>query len=155
MDEDLLLEKAMQRAYRLLARRARSAKELRAGLKGKGFGEPILSKVTAKLAGLHYLDDESFALQWARNLAVNKLYGNRRIELSLREKGIPEALIEKALDEARQEISEPEAAKKLIKKKTENSESAPMDMKEKRRLYQRLLGKGFTQDVIAELLRGI
>ena len=97
-------EKAKQRAFRLLAMRARSEKELRAKLKEKGFDESTVEEVAARLRELNYLDDESFARQWARNLAVNKLFGNRRIEASLEEKGISRPLIREVLTEAREEL---------------------------------------------------
>ena len=107
-------EKAKQRAFRLLAMRARSEKELRAKLREKGFDESVVEEVTARLRELNYLDDESFARQWARNLAVNKLLGNRRIEASLMEKGIPQPLIRQVLSEVRKELAEWEAVILLI-----------------------------------------
>jgi len=42
-----------------------------------------VKEVIARLIELKYLDDESFTSQWVQNLAVNRLYGNRRIEVSL------------------------------------------------------------------------
>ncbi len=65
MKEELLHEKAKQRAFRLLAIRARSEKELRSKLKEKGYDESIVGGVTARLRELRYLDDESFSL-WNR-----------------------------------------------------------------------------------------
>ena len=88
MKEAPLHEKAKQRAFRLLAMRARSEKELRSKLREKGFDESVVEAVASRLRELNYLNDESFAREWARNLAVNKLFGNRRIEASLMEKGV-------------------------------------------------------------------
>ena len=144
-------EKAKQRAFRLLAMRARSEKELRAKLKEKGFDESVVEEVTARLRELNYLDDESFARQWARNLAVNKLYGNRRIEASLLEKGIPQPLIRQVLTEVREELTEREAVILLIRKKADNG-TAKMDDREKRRLIQRLMGKGFPPGLVFGIL---
>src|SRR5512136_1087022 len=117
MEEDPLYEKAKQRAFRLLAVRARSEKELRTKLKERGFDESVVGVVIARLRELKYLDDESFAREWARNLAVNRLLGNRRIEESLREKGIPRELIEQVIIEVREELSEHKALRELIRKK--------------------------------------
>ncbi len=144
-------EKAKQRAFRLLAMRARSEKELRAKLKEKGFDESVVEEVAARLRELNYLDDESFARQWAWNLAVNKLFGNRRIEASLLEKGIPQPLIRQVLTEVRKELTEREAAVLLIRKKVDNG-AANMDDREKRRLAQRLLGKGFPPRLVFDIL---
>ena len=144
-------EKAKQRAFRLLAMRARSEKELRAKLKEKGFDESIVEEVAARLRELNYLDDESFARQWARNLAVNKLFGNRRIEASLVEKGIPQPLIRQVLNEAREELTEQEAVILLIRKRLDSG-ARKVDEKERRRLAQSLMGKGFPPGLIFEIL---
>lgn len=149
---DSLQEKAKQRAFRLLAVRARSEKELRLRLKEKGFDETIVGEVAARLLELKVLDDESFAVQWARNLGVNKLFGNRKIALSLREKGIPPPLIEKAIEEVRREISEADAVLTLIRKKGKYSDIMKMDSGGKRRLAASLMGKGFPPDLIFDRL---
>ena len=145
-------EKAKQRAFRLLAMRPRSEKEMRAKLKEKGFEESVIGEVAARLRELNYLDDESFARQWARNLAVNKLYGNRRIEASLVEKGIPQPLIRQVLTEVREELSEREAVILLIRKKVDNG-AGNMDDREKRRLAQSLMGKGFPPGLVFDILK--
>jgi regulatory protein len=154
-EADEAFGKALHKAYRFLALRARSERELRDKLLEKGFAESVINKVITKLADLKYLDDNSFAGQWARNLAVNKLYGNRRIKLSLREKGIPQAAIDQAIEEARMELSERVAVEKLIQKKTGRRKSVDMDIREKHRLYQWLVGKGFPVDLIYERLKDL
>ena len=152
MEENLLHEKAKQRAVRLLAARARSEKELRSQLKERGFDESVVGTVTARLLELKYLDDESFARQWARNLAVNRLLGNRRIEASLREKGIQRALIEQVMTEVREEFSEREAIRALIRKK-ERKSTITMDYREKGRIARSLMGKGFPPDLIFDMIK--
>ena len=151
MEENLLYEKAKQKAFRLLAMRARSEKELRSKLKERGFNESVVEAVAARLRELKYLDDESFARQWAHNLAVNRLLGNKRIEASLREKGVPRALTEQVITEVREEISEQETMRALIRKKEEKS-SIKMDEREKRRLARSLMVKGFPPDLIFDML---
>ncbi len=151
MEENLLYEKAKQKAFRLLAMRARSEKELRSKLKERGFNESVVEAVAARLRELKYLDDESFARQWAHNLAVNRLLGNKRIEASLREKGVPRALTEQVITEVREEISEQEAMRALIRKKEEKS-TIKMDEREKRRLARSLMVKGFPPDLIFDML---
>jgi len=154
-EADEALGKALQKAYRLLALRPRSERELRDKLREKGVAEAVIHKVIEKLADLKYLNDASFARQWARKLAVNNLYGNRRIELSLREKGISDASIDRAIEEARMELSEKKAIEKLIQKKTGRRFGDEMDIREKHRLYQWLVGKGFPADIIYERLKDL
>lgn len=150
--DDFLREKAKQKAFRLLAARARSEKEIRVKLKEKGFDEAIVEEVADRLRELKFLDDESFAVQWAWNLGVNKLFGNRRIALSLWEKGIPLPLIEKAIDEVRREISEADAIITWIRKRRTSRDLKEMGVREKRRLAGSLMGKGFPPDLIFYLL---
>lgn len=150
--EDPTLEKAKQKAFRLLSVRGRSTKELRSKLKERGFEEPVVKKVIAGLLDLKYLDDESFAEQWGRNLAVNRLYGNRRIEVSLLEKGIDRKLIEQSIGQVRKEISEKDAINRLIGKKIKDKKIIELDEKEKRRLAQNLMGRGFPAGLIFEVL---
>ena len=152
MEEDFLHEKAKQKAFRLLTIRARSEKELRTKLKEKGYDESVVGDVTARLRELRYLDDESFARGWARNLAVNKLWGNIRIEASLRDKGIPKELIERVIGEVREEFSEQKALRALLRKK-EGSRSLKMDAGDKRKLTRSLMGRGFPLDLIFDVLR--
>jgi len=150
--EDSLREKAKQKAFRLLAVRARSERELKSKLKEKGFDETVIGAVTERLRELRYLDDESFAEQWARNLGVNRLLGDRRIILSLKEKGIPPPLIEQAITSLRSEVSETDAMRKLIRKKLKSQSIVILDAGEKGRLARNLMAKGFPADLIYRML---
>ena len=150
MGDDLLLERARESAFRFLSVRARSRKELRVKLKEKGFDNHVVNRVLDYLLERGYLDDASFARQWARNLAVNRLLGNRRIEMSLREKGIPAELIGEAIAGAREDISERKAIGRLIAKKG-NSRKVT-DPKELRRLGRNLVGRGFPPSLVFEIL---
>jgi len=121
-------------------------------LRDKGFDESVVGKVIEKLSGLRYLDDDAFAQEWARDLAVNRLYGDRRIERSLGEKGIPREIIRRAIAEVRKEFPEEEALAALLKK-VENRPVAELDRKEKNRLARSLMGKGLPAGKIFEVLR--
>jgi regulatory protein len=146
------LAAAKQKAYRLLSLRPHSEKELGKKLKEKGFSPVVIKEALEKLHELKYLDDASFACQWARNVAVNKLWGNRKIIVSLQEKGILAELISTAIDEARREISEEEAITFLIKKKASKKKLDALDLKEKKRIFQNLLGRGFPAGLILNKL---
>jgi regulatory protein len=146
------LPHAQQKAYRLLALRPHSAFEIEKKLREKGFPAAVIKEALEKLHDLQYLDDASFASRWARNLAVNKLWGNRKIIASLREKGISPPLIDETIKEVRQEIPEEEAVALLIKKKMAGKKDGLQDIKEKKRIFQNLLGKGFPAGLILHKL---
>ena len=157
MGNDILYEKAKQKAFRFLLVRSRSTKELRSKLREKGFEETVVNDVIANLLELRYLDDETFANGWARNLAVNRLWGNRKIEISLLEKGINPGFIEKAITLAREEIGEKEAIQKLVGKKCGKSIVSEVDAnfisaKEKGRLIRNLMSRSFPLNLIFDVL---
>lgn len=143
MADASLFERALRKSYRILSVRARSEYELRSKLAAKGYGGDVIDGVIDRLRKQGYLNDESFALQWARHLAVNKRLGNFRIEASLREKGVDRALAARAISEARQELAEDEAIRKIIAGKIKEGEPWNIDDLQKRRLIQSLARKGF------------
>ena len=146
------LAAAKQKAYRLLAMRPHSEKELENKLREKGFPAVVIKETLEKLYDLKYLNDASFAGQWARNLAVNKLWGNRKIIASLQEKGIAAQLIDDAIVAARIEIAEEEAISVLVKKKAAKKNPPAFDIKEKHKLFQSLMGRGFPPGLILNKL---
>ena len=148
MREDPLGEKAEKTAFRLLTLRAHSEKELGAKLSGRGFADDIVAGVVEKCRRLGYLNDREFARQRGRELAVNRLLGDRRIVLDLGEKGIPEALSRQAIAEARAEMGEEAAVETLLHRKERGKVCPPIDEKERLRLARGLLGKGFPRALI-------
>ena len=142
------LQHAQQKAYRLLSLRPHSAREVEKKLREKGFPAAVIKEALEKLHDLKYLNDSSFASQWARNLAVNKLCGNRKIIASLKEKGVAANLIDQAIEEVRQEMPEEEAVALLIRKKMAGKKDGLQDIKEKKKIFQSLLGRGFPAGLI-------
>ncbi|HNZ65303.1 MAG TPA: RecX family transcriptional regulator [Smithella sp.] len=149
------LEAAKQKAFRLLSLRPHSEKELDKKLREKGFPAVVIKETLEKLHDLKYLNDASFANQWARNLAVNKLWGNKKIIASLREKGVAAELTDSSIEKAREELPEEAALEILIKKKTAKNQSAALDVKEKQKIFQSLMGRGFPPGLILNKLRMI
>lgn len=146
------LEAAKQKAFRLLSLRPHSEKELEKKLREKGFPAVVIKETLEKLHDLKYLNDASFANQWARNLAVNKLWGNKKIIASLREKGLTAELMALSIEKAREELPEEAALEILIKKKAAKNKSAALDFKEKQKIFQALMGRGFPPGLILNKL---
>ena len=61
-------------------------------------------------------------------------------------------LISAAVEEARREISEEEAIAFLIKKKASRKKLDILDLKEKKRIFQGLMGRGFPPGLILKKL---
>jgi len=149
------LEAAKQKAFHLLSLRPHSEKEMEKKLREKGFPAVVVKETLEKLHDLKYLNDASFAAQWTRNLAVNKLWGNKKIAASLREKGLATECIDLSIEKAREELSEEEAVEILIRKKAAKKKLFVFDVKEKQKIFQTLMGRGFPPGLILDKLRKI
>lgn len=146
------LEAAKQKAYRLLSMRPHSQKEMEKKLREKGFPEAVVKEALEKLHDLKYLNDASFARGLARSLAVNKLWGNRKISAALQEKGVATRFIGDAIAAARQDLSEEAAIAILIRKKAAKKKQASSDAREKQRIFTSLMGRGFPPGLILNQL---
>jgi regulatory protein len=147
-------EKALQKAYRLLALRAHSEMELAAKLRAGGFLEPEIASALDKCRQMGYLDDGKYARQRARLLAVDRLLGDRRIAVDLRGKGIPEDLSSEAIAAAREEMGAGEAIERLLAKRWPTAaDIAGMDQRQRERCIRSLMGKGFSQGLIFSKLK--
>ena len=81
-----------------LAPRARSEHEVRTRLRRADFDDPVVQATIARLRSLHYLDDQSFAVEWAESRAGRRARGRRVVESELRRKGVDDEIITAALD---------------------------------------------------------
>jgi regulatory protein len=153
MDDERKYGRAEGKAFRLLTLRAHSEKELRAKLQDGGFAAPVVDQVVRRCLELGYLNDEIFARQRARLLAVSRLAGDRRIAFDLRERGIDAGLSAQVITEVRGELDEEEAAKRLLRKKIRGRPIAALNEREKAGLARSLMGKGFPVGLILKILK--
>ena len=110
-------EEALQRALRFLGYRPRSEAELRSFLVQRGHSAAITERTLEKLCSLNYLNDETFARNWARSRAETRGYGPKRIEQELRTKGIAQALIREVVRETFGQVDESEKSKIAFREK--------------------------------------
>lgn len=106
IDENLLeeltkekdLNKAKEKALRLLSLRAHSKKELKDKLKNSS-GEENAEKVAEKMESLGLIDDKSFAVSYANELFSKKLYSISKVKYELSKKGISSDIAEEIIEE--------------------------------------------------------
>ena len=154
MNDDPVYEKARRKTLRYLAYRGRSVAEVRSRLLEQGFDRDVIEKVIDRLSDLGYLDDGNFSNQWAKHLATLRLWGDKKIEATLREKGMPRDLIDRAIAEARVEKDEESAIRELIEKRLRREPPCEVfSYKGRRRLMQALTGRGFPVGTILDVLR--
>jgi len=104
-----------------------------------------------KLCSLNYLNDETFARNWARSRAETRGYGPNRIEQELRTKGIAPALIREVVGETFGQVDEWKKAKSLLEKRFKSKQFA--DPKILRRAAGFLQRRGYSNKVIFDLLK--
>jgi regulatory protein len=153
VEDDPLYEKAKHHALQYLSYRGRSIQEVRTKLEGKGFSDTVIKKVVDRCIDLGYLSDKNFARQWAQNLAITRLWGDRKIERNLIEKGISRDLIKDAIAEIREEKDERRAIEELVEKRLRRESACEVfSYKGKRRLAQSIAGRGFPVGLILDVL---
>ena len=92
-------ENAKQKAFRFLAIRPRSTKEIRDYLSKKKFPEDIIEAIVAKLESLNMLDDRSFARMLCRDIVARNPAGEKLLRQQLFKKGVPKEIAESVLAE--------------------------------------------------------
>ena len=108
-------ERARKRAMYLLGSRPYSTAALREKLLNNYTGETT-ERVIEDMTRYGFLDDEEYARRLASSIIKGKKYGLRRAKAEMRRKGVPDELIEQALDEyGSEEINE--SLTQLVRKK--------------------------------------
>ena len=151
--EKALRDRLFGYAVNLLARAARTERELRQRLSRPAWSAPALvDDVVAALKRYGYVDDDAYARRFAERRAAAGRSGARRLRLELRAKGVEDRdLIESAVRDAFERTPEADAVDALIAKRTRG---APVtDRDDLRRLRDFLLRRGFDPETVYERLR--
>ncbi|MBP2242698.1 regulatory protein [Cytobacillus eiseniae] len=140
------IRKSYNLAIQYLSRRMRSEAEVRKHLKEKEVDEPIIQEVVHRLHQYRFLNDEEFAIAFVRTQMNTTDKGKELIHRELREKGILENTIDRALQEYPYE-KELETAIALSEKFVQkNSCDSSKIMKQK--LEMMLTRKGYSFEMI-------
>jgi len=144
-------KEARQRALRALGRRMHTVYEIRAVLSKRGFTDDVVESVVQELARQGYIDDLNFAQIWVASRSVNQLHGRLRLLKDLRQKGIPDAIIESVLRDSFPDEDEVAIARKAAEKKRRTMTAAGRATGAKSRdaVYRHLRSRGFTTRVIS------
>lgn len=154
MSEEKKVSKAKEYALRLLGYRQRSISELKMRLEKKGFSSALIKKTIAYLREIDLLNDETFTRMWIRERMRTRPEGITLLRHQLKDKGISEVIIEKAIAECTRDYDERKVAKDLVasrRKRYKNVEP----LKVKKRLYDYLRRRGFSYDTIIDAIDAI
>lgn len=137
-------DKAYGNALRYVAMRPRSLWELESYFRRKQIEEPVAEGIIERLTRVGLLDDLAFARAWVANRRLLKATSMRKLRLELKQKRVPESIIDQVL--AEDETDERDALRQLIAKKRARY---PDEFK----LMQYLARQGFSYDDIKSELR--
>jgi regulatory protein len=147
LDPQQQLRAALAKAYRFLAIRARSEKELRDALARAQFAEAIIAAALADCKQQRFIDDANFARQFIQNRLRNRPMGRQRLAIELRQKGVDAEIINTALDDFFAEQDQLTLADQLAEKQRKRLANLPPP-KARQRLADFLRRRGFDWETI-------
>ncbi|MFC1708908.1 regulatory protein RecX [Candidatus Omnitrophota bacterium] len=144
------LSSAKKASYRLLKIRPRSEYELRNHLKLKGFQKDIIDSAITELHRIGLLDDLAFAKLWVES-RIKRPLGLNRLSYELKVKGVAKDIINQVISKYDSPGKEEDVVRELINRKIEKI--AHLDKtKIKSRLWSYFLRKGFSKDIVYDVL---
>ena len=146
----LELQRAKNYAFLLLKFRLRSEKEIYQRLKKKKFPEGIIQETLFFLRDKKFIDDNFFAKTWIES-RLKKPLGLRRIKIELRQKGIDKEIIDSQLSEIKKGYLEQEIVTKIAQQRLKKLKGIE-PIKAKSRVYGYLLRRGFSPEIVIDVL---
>lgn len=146
------IEKFYSLAVRYLARRPRSAKELRDYLQKKEITKDIIDAIILSLEKQKFLNDTEFARWWREQRTRFKGKSDRLIKMELRQKGIAEEIIIQIFEEITEEpMDDLTKATRLVQKRLKRVQG--LTTKEQyEKLGRYLMSKGFSWEIIRKAI---
>lgn len=145
------LKRARDTAYRLLAYRPRSKRELTLRLEKKGFPDDVIEEVIKRLGFLGYIDDDAYARTVADSLLQRKFLGKETLRAELLQKGIEREVVERTIEESYIERDEDNIARAALEKRWKALEEKPIEVA-KRRASDFLKRRGFSFRTVKKVL---
>jgi regulatory protein len=140
------LQQARLKAEKYCAYQERSQLEVKNKLIGMGLTIAETNEILVELVRDNFINEERFAYAFAKGKLKIKKWGNRKITIALKNKGITETLIKKVLREIDPNQYIEELRFSIKKKDRTLKESDPW--KRAGKLKQYLIGKGFEPELV-------
>jgi len=114
----------------------------------------MVRPVIERLKQRQYLDDTRYARDFARSHAQLRRQGRFRIARELRARGVPDRIIEAALENAFDETAEVSLLRTRLKKRLARIHGE-LDQRKLASLYRNLMAAGFSSELIRTELRAL
>lgn len=151
---ELMEKDTMQKAYNMvihyLSYRMRTEKEIEDYLEKKEVSEIHIPPIMKKLTEKKFINDEEFANSFVRTRISTSEKGPGVIQKELLDKGVPKNIIEEAIHQYTYKEQYHKALKLLEKKSTQQTKHSHRERIQ--RLQNHLLQKGFTQEVVKDVV---
>lgn len=132
-------------ALRLIEFRDRTQKELRDRLLEKGYDENTIEDEIEFLKSYGYINDTRYAERFVSDAINLKKWGKIRIRTELLRKGIERDVIDNTIEDAFEEIEDDRV---LLQMKTRFKNSDLSNIKERTRIFNFFIRRGFTSEEI-------
>ena len=146
--------KAWDAALRLLGLCDRSKKGLIERLLMKGYSATVAGDVADEMESLGYIDDRRYAERYASDVVNRRYAGPQMIISGLQKKGIAREIIDDVLVTVSNDYAQADIARRALGRRLSKG-SVPLDKDAIRRLSDYLRRRGFSYDIIREVLKGI
>ena len=147
--DKILVAAARERAVRYLTFKDRSEYEILNKLIDAGFDRNVAQNAVNELKAIGYLDDTRFAMKYLSERIRTKALSKKTLGYELKNKGIDNEIIEKALSEF--EIDDYEVALREGKRKFGKYDLN--DKKIEQKVCRFLLHRGFSYEIVNKVLR--
>lgn len=144
---------AFNAAVQLLKTRERSEKELTSRLQRKGFETDAITAAVDRCREYGYVDDSRFARCKARQLLSNGRAVGGRLRRELQLAGVAEELAEQTLAELQNDFNEKMLLSELLERRFASFDYRQADDREKRRVVNYFLRRGFALATVLEQLK--
>ena len=148
-------EELYEYAVGALGRRMRSVAELKRLLRNKveaetEFGQTLVELIIRRLKDQGYLNDANYAAVYSGLRRDNEKFGRMRVVTELKARGVHGEVIEKAVSDAYDAVSEEKQARDFLRRKRLQK---PQDQKQTARIFRQLLRAGFSSKTIFKILK--
>ncbi len=144
-------EVALENAVKFISYRSRTGLEIRRRLSEKGFSDQEIDKVLQRLRTSGLVADEQYARSWVESRSASHPTSRRLMAMELRQKGVSDLDIEKALERTEDDDKLAYQAASRYARRLANLEWD----KFRERLSAFLLRRGFAYGTIAPLVRRV
>lgn len=146
--ENVIYNKAKNKAVKYISYQPRTEKEVTEKLKECEYSDDIIFRVIETMKKYNYINDKEYAKNFLTSKLNLKGYGIFKISFDLKQKGISDDIINDIIENT--ELNENKRALEVLEKKLRGKKIS--DYKEKQKLYNFLLRRGFSYDVIKEAI---